>query len=89
MEFSSAGTEDPDGDRIVYAWDFDNDGKVDSTAPNPSFAYTQNGQYDATLKVTDRTGRTSSASVPITVGNTTPKVTLTTIAGAGRDVPLR
>ena len=84
VKFSSAGTEDPDGDRIVYAWDFDDDGKVDSTAPNPSFTYTENGQYDATLKVTDRTGRTSSASVPITVGNTTPKVTLTTTPAPGQ-----
>ena len=34
--------------------------------------------------MTDRTGRTSSASVPITVGNTTPKVTLTTVPAPGQ-----
>ena len=83
VQFSSEGTEDPDGDRIVYAWDFDSDGTVDSTAQNPSFTYEENGQFDATLKVTDRTGRTSSASVPITVGNTTPKVKLTTSPAPG------
>ena len=83
MQFSSEGTEDPDGDRITYAWDFDDDGTVDSREPNPSFTYEENGTFDATLKVTDRTGRTSSASVPITVGNTTPKVTLTTSPAPG------
>ena len=30
VQFSSAGTEDPDGDRIAYAWDFDANGTVDS-----------------------------------------------------------
>jgi hypothetical protein len=83
VQFSSEGTEDPDGDRFTYAWDFDDDGAVDSTEPNPSFTYEENGVYDATLKVTDRTGRTSSAAVPITVGNVTPKVTLTTSPAPG------
>ncbi len=35
VQFSSEGTEDPDGDRIVYAWDFDDDGTVDSTDARP------------------------------------------------------
>ena len=78
VNFTSDGTVDRDGDRLIYAWDFDSDGEVDSREPEDSFTYEENGTYDATLKVTDRTGRTSSASVPITVGNTTPKVTLTT-----------
>ena len=30
VQFSSDGTEDPDGDRIDYAWDFNADGKIDS-----------------------------------------------------------
>jgi cytochrome c len=84
VRFHSEGTEDPDGDRMVYAWDFDDDGTVDSRDPDPSFTYTENGQYDATLKVTDRTGRTSSASVPITIGNKTPVVTLTTSPAPGQ-----
>ena len=55
----------------------------DSRDANPSFTYTENGKFDATLKVTDRTGRTSSASVPIIVGNKSPKVTLTTSPAPG------
>ena len=39
VTFSSAGTTDPDGDPIAYAWDFEADGKVDSTEANPTFTY--------------------------------------------------
>ena len=84
VKFSSAGTEDPDGDRFTYAWDFDMDGAVDSREPNPSFTYTDTGRFDATLKVTDRTSRTASASVPIIIGNTSPTVTLTTTPAPGQ-----
>ena len=33
--------------RSRYAWDFDADGTVDSTEPNPTFTYTENGVFDA------------------------------------------
>jgi PKD repeat protein len=78
VQFSSAGTSDPDGDRLTYAWDFDADGRVDSRQANGSFTYTERGIYDATLKVTDRTGRSAAASVRIIVGNQAPVVNLNT-----------
>jgi PKD repeat protein len=78
VKFSSAGTKDADGDALRYAWDFDADGTVDSREANPTHTYTENGVYDATLKVTDRTGRSASASVPVVVGNKAPVVSLTT-----------
>jgi glucose/arabinose dehydrogenase len=81
--FSSAGTADPDGDAIAYAWDFDADGVVDSTERNPTYTYAENGVYDATLRVTDRTGRSAAASVTIIVGNVAPVVELTTSPAPG------
>jgi len=83
VAFSSAGTSDADGDRLAYAWDFDADGTVDSTAANPTHTYATNGVYNATLRVTDRTGRSASAYVRILVGNQQPVVqlTLTTTGG--------
>ncbi|MFF2654580.1 PQQ-dependent sugar dehydrogenase [Streptomyces sp. NPDC058045] len=78
VQFSSAGTKDADGDALSYAWDFDADGTVDSTEPNPKHTFTKNAVFDATLKVTDSTGRSASASVPVVVGNKAPVVTLTT-----------
>jgi PKD repeat protein len=74
VQFSSAGTNDPDGDRLTYQWDFDANGTFDSTEPNPSHTYDKNGVYNATLKVTDRTGRSATAEVLIIVGNQRPKV---------------
>ncbi|MEV7084918.1 ThuA domain-containing protein [Streptomyces sp. NPDC093085] len=74
VAFSSAGTQDPDGDELTYAWDF-GDGAT-STALNPTHTYRTNGTYTARLTVTDPTERTGTASVRVVVGNTAPKVTV-------------
>jgi cytochrome c len=77
VQFSSAGTTDANDDRLAYAWDFDSNGTVDSRAANPSHTYTEKGIYEATLRVTDQTGRSASWQVRVTVGNQAPRVTLT------------
>ncbi|WP_052720071.1 PQQ-dependent sugar dehydrogenase [Actinoplanes rectilineatus] len=84
VDFSSAGTVDPDGDRLRYAWDFDADGRVDSRQPNPSYTYLENGDYRATLKVTDSTGRSASAEFLLHVGPVAPTVSFVTPV-AGQD----
>ncbi|MBW3624065.1 MAG: ThuA domain-containing protein, partial [Armatimonadetes bacterium] len=43
VAFSSAETLDPEGSALAFAWDFNGDGTTDSTEPNPTFTYTQNG----------------------------------------------
>lgn len=84
VHFTSAGSNDPDpGDSITYAWDFNNDGTVDSSEPDPSFTYTANGLYTAKLTVTDSSGKTAVTSQTIEVGNTAPTVTLTTPPDGG------
>lgn len=66
IQFSSAGTADPDGTIVAYAWDF-GDGGSASTA-NPTHAYDVAGDYTVTLTVTDNRGATSTASVgPIAI----------------------
>ncbi|MEU6119314.1 PQQ-dependent sugar dehydrogenase [Streptomyces sp. NPDC047117] len=70
----SASATDADGDAITYAWDFGDGSK--STTQNPSHTYKKNGTYTATVTAKDASGRTGSASVHLTVGNTAPKVTL-------------
>jgi PKD repeat protein len=76
VQFSSAGSGDPDGDAITYAWDFTTNGSTDSTAANPSFTYTGNGEFTATLTVRDSTGRSSTASLVIGVGRPTVALNL-------------
>ncbi|MBW6438804.1 PQQ-dependent sugar dehydrogenase [Actinoplanes hulinensis] len=78
VNFTSAGTVDPDGDALRYAWDFDADGDVDSRQADPSWTYTENGDYRATLKVTDSTGRSASAEFRLHVGPVAPTVSFVT-----------
>ncbi|GAA0477456.1 PQQ-dependent sugar dehydrogenase [Streptomyces olivaceiscleroticus] len=72
-KFSATAT-DQDGDALTYAWDFGDGTK--STAQNPTHTYKKNGTYTATVTAKDPSGRTGSASVHLTVGNTAPTVTL-------------
>ncbi|MBV1851602.1 PQQ-dependent sugar dehydrogenase [Catellatospora tritici] len=74
VNFSSAGSSDPEGGALSYLWTF-GDGTT-STAANPSKTYSANGTYTPTLKVTDPGGLSGTASLVITVGNTAPTVNL-------------
>src|SRR5204863_5889603 len=62
---------------LTYAWDFDGNGTTDSTAANPTHTFTSNGTHLARLVVTDPTGRGTATNVRVTVGNTAPKVEIT------------
>ncbi|HWK28422.1 MAG TPA: ThuA domain-containing protein [Solirubrobacter sp.] len=75
VQFDSTGSHDPEDGPITYAWDFDGDGNVDSTDPNPSHVYTANGAYVAKLTVKDSNGLTGVENIPITVGNRMPVIT--------------
>ncbi|MBL8754569.1 MAG: PKD domain-containing protein [Planctomycetes bacterium] len=55
LSFSS----DPGG-ISSWAWDFDGDNVVDSTAQNPSFTYTGCGDFNVSLTVTDASNPTNS-----------------------------
>ena len=45
-------TSDPNG-VLAWAWDFDNDGNIDSTLQNPSYTYLSPGDYSVALTVFD------------------------------------
>ncbi|MBO8193747.1 PQQ-dependent sugar dehydrogenase [Streptomyces oryzae] len=73
IAFTSKAT-DEDGDELKLSWDF-GDGAT-STEADPTHTYDANGTYTATVTAEDPSGRTGSASVHVTVGNTAPKVQL-------------
>jgi glucose/arabinose dehydrogenase len=82
VQFDGSGSSDPDsGDTLDYGWDLDGDGQYDdSTAVAPSYTYTSQGVYTASLRVTDSHGASSTAAVTINVGNTAPTATITSPA---------
>ena len=82
VQFDGSGSSDPDaGDTLAYAWDLDGDSQYDdSTAVSPSYTYTSQGVYTASLRVTDSLGASSSAAVTINVGNTAPTATISSPA---------
>jgi cytochrome c len=74
VQLSSEGTADPDGEPISLFWDFDQDGVVDSTEPNPSVTFDRVGSFGPSLRVVDATGRAGTVAARVIVGNTPPVV---------------
>jgi endonuclease/exonuclease/phosphatase family metal-dependent hydrolase len=64
VNFASTAS-DPDGYIASYSWNF-GDGHT-SSAVNPTNTYQSAGSYTARLTVTDNSGASSSATIPITV----------------------
>ncbi|GAA3297080.1 ThuA domain-containing protein [Streptomyces cinereospinus] len=89
VRFSSEGSRDPEGGTISYRWEF-GDGAT-STAANPTHTYTQRGEFHAQLTVTDSGGKTGTANVVVTSGNTEPVVNLSIPDGGmydwGEEIP--
>jgi glucose/arabinose dehydrogenase len=77
VQFSSAGSSDPDGDALTYGWNF-GDSSAGSSEPNPLHTYSSSGPFTATLVVTDSNGAPSApASVVIYAGDTPPTPVIT------------
>jgi len=74
VNFSSAGSFDPDVQTLTYAWNFGDGGT--STDPNPSHEYSLAGTFTASLTVTDSQDSTGSDTVVINAGNLRPVATI-------------
>ena len=71
--FSDLSTADPNSPITSWEWDFDDDGNVDATSQNPSYTYTEAGDYSVRLVVSngvtaDTLIRNSYISVDPTTG---------------------
>jgi glucose/arabinose dehydrogenase/PKD repeat protein len=70
VNFSSAGSADPEGQPITYLWNF-GDGAT-SSAANPVHTYASAGQFTARLTTSD--GVNSALSTPLTIRVGSPPV---------------
>jgi M6 family metalloprotease-like protein len=83
---TAAGSSDPDGDVLFYAWDLDGDGEFDdSTSQTPTFTKVgDNGQTTIKVRVTDTFGDSAEDSATVTVNNVKP--TMGTLSNTGPQV---
>jgi PKD repeat protein len=65
VQFNSTSS----GPGLSYSWDFQSDGIIDSTAPNPTFTFNTAGARNVSLQVTNTYG-TDIATNPVNVGTT-------------------
>ncbi|CAH9065876.1 hypothetical protein PSECIP111854_03771 [Pseudoalteromonas sp. CIP111854] len=70
LEFTSTGSNDPDGKIISYLWDF-GDG-TQSTEPQATHSYSNPGTYNVSLSVTDNTGSISTAKASAVITDLSP-----------------
>jgi glucose/arabinose dehydrogenase len=68
--FSAAGSSDPEGDPLIYDWDF-GDGSAHASAATATHTYAL-GTFTATLRVSDNHGNSDTATIRIDAGNTAP-----------------
>ena len=79
VQFSSAGTSDPDGDPLTYSWTFGDGGT--STEANPVHTYQTSGRYAAMLTVSDGVA-SPFTNVTVVVGNPPHATILSPIDGS-------
>lgn len=84
MMLSAAGSTDPDGDVLTYAWDLDNDGAFDdATGVTATFSMVgQDGSFTVGVRATDPDGAFDTDQATVTVTNVAPAFT-----GLGSDAP--
>lgn len=67
IQFSSSGSYDPDGEIVLYTWNFGDGSVIDIASPTHVFA--QVGSYAITLVVVDDNGSESTAGTYVVVRN--------------------
>jgi PKD repeat protein len=65
VNFSGAGSSDPDGSVVAYAWNFGDGGTGNGVSVSHGFGTP--GSYTVQLQVTDNSGLSSASAVTVTV----------------------
>lgn len=70
VEFDATSSFDPDGEIVSYEWDFDGDGRYDDAEGEiVEYEFTQEGNYDVSLRVTDNNGESATTTETIEAGS--------------------
>jgi len=80
VTFDASASYDPDGNIVLYEWDWDNNGIYDESSSNPivTHTWTQEGSYPVTLRVTDDNNSTGIMTKTVeVVVNQPPNVDIT------------
>jgi len=85
VQFTDTSTTDDPGGLQSWAWDFDNNGSVDSTAQNPSHTYPP-GLYTVSLTVTDLVNGSATRTYPALIDVGPYEFVVTTTGGGVGDV---
>lgn len=78
IRIDGSGSYATNGAIVSYEWDFNQDGVYDLKTTQPTFNHTFTAEFDGvlTLRVTDSSGKTNTATTPLTVsddGDSTPR----------------
>lgn len=70
VTFDASSSTDPDGQIVSYEWDLDGDGRFDDGEGEVvTYTYTQEGEFEVTLQVTDNNGEVNTSSMIIEAGS--------------------
>ncbi len=70
VTFDASNSYDPDGEIISYEWDLDGDGRYDDAEGMiVEYEYTQEGTFEAVLRVTDNNGEYNTTTATIEAGS--------------------
>ncbi|MEZ5338111.1 MAG: PKD domain-containing protein [bacterium] len=71
VEFDASQSSDPDGEIVLYSWDWEGDGQVDASSQSSPYAYhiyNDTGWYQPEITVWDDLGGSATARIEIEVG---------------------
>jgi len=80
ITLDGSGSSDPDGDSLMYRWDFDNDGLWDTGwSSSPYYSHTWSDDYTGTVVLEVRDSRSEGALIDgaiasVTVNNVAPSI---------------
>ncbi|KAI9141438.1 hypothetical protein BKA69DRAFT_411226 [Paraphysoderma sedebokerense] len=80
ITFDTTGTYNPTGGALTYFWDFESNGSQDSAVASPTFTYPARAILNATLRVTNSAGQSTTRSIRVTPGYFITVTITTTIA---------